>query len=66
VGQTFRAVEPDWEEVIKVAERDAWAILNMLYEFEQANMSASKIGLTACHMYERGVSDLQELLSGVV
>lgn len=60
-----RAVMPDWEEVIRRAEFRCYEILNMLYTWEQENQSASKIGLTACQLAERMVSDLQQLVSGV-
>ena len=61
----YRAVEPDWEKVVETARRDAWSIINMIAEWEEMNVSASKIGLTAGQLFERAVSNLSELLNGV-
>lgn len=64
-AKTVMAYEPDWEEGIKIAERDAWAILNLIYEWGEVDgVSASKIVLTAQMLYERAVSNLHVHVNG--
>lgn len=59
--ETVMAYEPDWEEGIKIAEREAWSILNLIYEWgENDQVSASKVVLTATMLFERAVSNLHE------